>query len=199
MAPDIAGSHTASKTWVSHQAKERDSFIRFRDNCLHVAPRSPFIPCSLAQWVKHRLWAKEEAHRRAAHRLESKKKTLSKDNPTIPAFDGRSFAHFRSSVLAMETIWLPELDLPPGRPQAPWPTNDELKYEGPYRSVSGFGRFHPFPRVPGNTTVHWRQRSPLVPFPFDQVGLPLGWGEPVEGDKRMAFLIGDELWEEMEL
>lgn len=200
MAPDIAGSHTASKTWLSIHAKERDVFTRFRDNCAHVAPRSPFTPVSWPEWVKQRLWAKEEAHQKAARRLEAKKRGLSSTRALSTAFNGRSFGDCRSSVLAMESIWLPELILPSGRPQALWPTNDELKYEGPFRNISGFCRFHPLPRVPGNTTTHWRQRSRLLPFAFDRVGSPLRPGErPVEDDERMGFLTGQELWKEMEL
>ena len=200
MAPDIAGSYTASKTWRSIHAKERDAFARFRDNCAHVAPRSPFTPATWPEWLKHRLWAKEEAHRKAVFRLEAKRRALSSSRASLPAFSGRPFGDCRSSVLAMESIWVPELILPPGRPQAPWPTNDELKYEGPYRHVSGFCRFHPLPRVPGNTTAHWRQRPPLAPFAFDRVGSPLRRAElPVGKDNRMCFLIGKELLEEIDL
>jgi hypothetical protein len=149
MALDMAGSHTASKTWVSAQAKERDAFTRFRNNCAHVAPSSPFIPNSWTDWVRHRLWAKEEAHRKAAYRLAAKERSIPSSKASMPVFNGRTFEDLRSPVLAMEsTTWLPASHLPPEWPQAPWPTNGELKNDGPYRSVSGLCRFLPLPRAP---------------------------------------------------
>lgn len=200
MTAEKNGSHTASKTWISDQAKEREAFARFRDSFVHVAPNSPFVPRSWVEWLKHRLWLKEEAHRKELRRLKIREVEHAQPRqPVSLALEGRAFNDSRSSVLAMESIWRPSAGFHRRWPSAPWPTIDELKYEGTYRSISGFCRFHPLPRVPGNTTAHWRNRPPLRPFPFDRVGSPIRWGErPVGVDGRMMLLVGGSLLKEMD-
>lgn len=201
MTGDGSGSHTASKTWISDEAKEREAFSRFRANLLHIAPHSPFVPRTWIEWLKQRLWLKEETHRRELHRLKIwEVERAQPRQPVHQALAGQEFEDTRSSVLAMESIWLPSLRFQIRRPTAPWPTIDELKYEGMYRNISGFCRFHPLPRVPGNKTAHWRNRPPLRAFPFDQVGSPIRrWGEPpVTVDGKMMLLIGGSLLEELD-
>ncbi|RJE18077.1 hypothetical protein PHISCL_09581 [Aspergillus sclerotialis] len=200
MAPRHGGSHTASKTWVSDQAKEKEAFAKFTDSCVHIAPSSPFIPRTWQEWLKQRLWLKEKAYRDELRRLQEIERVQRRNMVTERAFSSKPMNDHRSSVLALETIWLPSLDPAPQRPRAPWPGIDELKYEGSYRGISGFCRFHPLPRVPGNTTAHWKQRSPLKPFSFDRVGSPSArWGEPaVDCDERMVFLVGESLMIELE-
>lgn len=197
-----SGSHTASKTWVSPQAKEREAFAKFRANCVHIAPHSPFVPATWSEWVEHRIWAKEDAQKKAARRLAAKRAHISAGAELMQPFGGRTFDDFRSPVLGLESIWLPANSRvsPPGRAHAPWPTIDELKYEGAYRSISGYCRFLPLPRVPGNETAHWKRRSPLTPFPFDRVGAPMGLDGPsaIVGE-TLVFLLGGELLREIEL
>lgn len=195
MAPGaIAVSHTASKTWISDQTKERDAIARLRENCVRIAPRSPFVPASWQGWLKHRLWTKEEAHKKECERLRTKEmQTVNRQQVDLP-LDGKMFDDFRSPVLARESIWLPHSNPVPGRPQALWPTNDELKYEGSYRNMSGYNRFHPLPRVPGNETAHWRQRAPLAQLPFDQVGFQnLSQETTADVDEQMISLVGEDL------
>lgn len=200
MTPRHGGSHTASKTWLSEQAKEKEAFAKFTDSCVHIAPSSPFIPGTWQAWLKQRLWLKEKAYRDELRRLQEIERVQRRNVATECALSRKSMNDHRSSVLALETIWLPSLDPAPQRPRAPWPGIDELKYEGSYRCISGFCRFHPLPRVPGNTTAHWKQRSPLKPFSFDNVGSPSAlWGEPaVDCDERMVFLVGKSLMIELE-
>ncbi|KAI9931318.1 hypothetical protein AWENTII_004568 [Aspergillus wentii] len=195
-------SHTASKTWVSEEAKEYDNFARIRDNYLHVAPNSPFIPRSWAEWISHRIFSKEEAHTEGLRRLTITKMYKMKETKELvqPAFSGKEFRDSLSSVLSLESIWLPSIENKLGRMQAPWPTNDELKHEGAYRSTSGYCRFPPLPRVPGNATVNWKQRCPVVPFQLDEVGVPtVKKDEAVpEVDDTMVLLVGETLLKELD-
>jgi len=195
-------SYTASKTWVSDEAKEYDLFAKIRDNMPYIAPSSPFTPRTWAEWISHRLRMKEEAHREAVRRLEIKeaqKKMQTKEAIHSPLW-GKEIQDYLSCVLSRESIWIPSTDSRPGRPQAPWPTYDELKHEGYHRNKSGYSRFPPLPRVPGNPTVNWKQRSPLAQFPFDEVGRPTLTGEelPPETDDMMMSLVGKELLEELD-
>lgn len=194
-------SYTASKTWVSDEAKEYDLFIKIRDNVPYIAPNSPFIPQTWAEWIDHRLHMKEEAHREAVRQLEIKEAEKTRTKEAIhPQLEGKEIEDYLSCVLSRESIWISSTKDRPGRPQAPWPTYDELKHEGYHRNKSGYSRFPPLPRVPGNETVNWKQRAPLAQFPFDQVGRPTLAGEelPPETDDIMVSLIGKELLKELD-
>ena len=57
----MASSHSQSKSWKSHEAKERDQFNRVKNLVVHFVPDSPFPPQSLAEWMEHRAAVQEEA------------------------------------------------------------------------------------------------------------------------------------------
>lgn len=69
------------------------------------------------------------------------------------------------------------------------------------RSMSGYSRFPPLPRVPENETVHWRKRALIKPYPFDTFGTPnLGHIEGVpDTEDEMAFFVGQALLEEINI
>lgn len=196
-------SYTASRTWVSNGAKERDNFAKFHDNCIHVAPNSPFVPKTLQEWIVHRMWVIGKGQQNSMRRLDYKvaERDMRKEGRVVePAFAGKKFDDYLSPVLSMPSIWVCN---PPGREQAPWPGYDEFKHEGHRRSKSGHCRFPPLPRVPGNVTVSWKQRALIIPYPFDQVGHSTLAGKEGAGDEtvndsdEMAFLIGNDLLKEL--
>lgn len=195
-------SHTASKTWVSDETKEHEAFVKARDSMSHVVPRSPFVPWTFADWVAHRLATKEDAHRGAIRQIEARQSKVkpSKKIPLDPAMGGKIFDDNLACVLARESIWTNSESPVPGRPSAPWPIYEELKHEGDDRNRSGFSRFPPLPRGPGNETVNWKQRSPLSQFLFDETGKPTMAGEeaPLETDDQMLVLIGSEILTELD-
>ena len=57
----MALSHSQSKTWKSHEAKERDQFSRVKNLVFHLVPDSPFPPQTLVEWMEHRAALQEEA------------------------------------------------------------------------------------------------------------------------------------------
>lgn len=190
-------SHTASKTWVSDETKEHEAFVKARDSMSHVVPHSPFVPWTFAEWVAHRLAAKEDAHRGVLRQIAAKQ-LKGKTNRRVPlktAMGGKIFDDNRACVLARVSIWSSSKSHLPDRPPAPWPTYEELKHEGDDRNRSGFSRFPPLPRGPGNETVNWKQRPPLTQFSFDEMGKPAMAGEepPPETDDQMLILIGSEI------
>lgn len=196
-------SHTTSKMWHSDQSKEYEAFARACCNYSYIAPLSPVVPRSWPEWIKHRLLIQEEAQSQELRRLAIKT-LVSRIQETIeeyqPPFADKTFEDHLSSVLARESIWLPSYTAPPDREQAPWPTHDEMKHEGNQRSKSEHCRFLPLPRAPGESTSNWKQRNPIVPFQFDEVGhLDAKEDGPApETDQTMLLLVGSFLLKELD-
>lgn len=167
-------SHTASKTWVSDEAKEYEIWSRTRDAMARISPGSPFMPKTFAEWIAHRLAKKEEDRNRAEEQIGQRESEKEESPaPVQPSFGGKQFEEQHlAPVLASESIWRSSEEPLPGRAQAPWPSLEEFKHEGDDRSKSNYSRFPPLPRDPGNETVNWKQRKPLMQCPFDQVGFP---------------------------
>ncbi|KAJ9312658.1 hypothetical protein DTO271D3_7049 [Paecilomyces variotii] len=194
-------SHSASRTWVSAETKEYEAFVKLCENVFYVAPYSPFVPRSWPDWIAHRLTVKEEARKEIVKRLaarEAQRKTGNK-RKVEPLLGGKDFDDYLTRVLSRESIWIPSIAERPDRPQAPWPCQDELQHEGSHRNKSGFSRFAPLPRVPGNATVNWKQRAQVKQFSFDEIGLPVTTKEEqLEIDEELLMLIGYALMKELD-
>ena len=120
------------------------------------------------------------------------------------AFEGREFADTRSTVLAHDTIWAPK-SARAEKPQAAWPLQQEMKFEGDDRMRTDklHRRFLPLPRQPANETVSWSQ-VPMVRFhEWDVRDHPLSdedvffmhhevTGEEVD-EEEVRHALGDEL------
>lgn len=197
----VSGGTGGSLTWVSDDTRERDSFRRMRLNVGHMSPNSPFVPVDMNGWLTHRLEIVEDNMRklnRAIFLRRTEKASACNDN-IRPALEGRRLGDFRSTVLAQKTIWRPDELNNPSRPQAPWPDSSERKHEGYQRVRSGYSRFPPLPRVPGNPTVNWKQRSPIAAYEFDQVGRPVILKEvPTENDPNTESMIGESFLKEID-
>lgn len=187
---------------MSESTKEYEAFVKVRDSMTYIAPNSPFVPPTFADWIAHRIEVKEEEYKDIASKIALREATRNKSAqfPLRPILKGREFEDHRALVLAMESIWISSLAPRPGRPQAPWPSYEELKHEGDDRSRSGYSRFPPLPRDPGNITVNWKQRSPLRQFRFDEVGRP---SMPFDGSSYQheggtLYLIGQALFSELD-
>ncbi|WEW60836.1 hypothetical protein PRK78_006324 [Emydomyces testavorans] len=164
-------SHTTSKTWVSPEAKEFETWAKVRDAISRISPRSPFAPKTFADWLAHRVAVKEDQLRNVASKIATVKKREGYEEVSLlPIFRGKQIEDQLALVLARETIWRPSLEPRPGRRIAPWPSYEEYKHEGDDRNKSGYSRFPPLPRDPGNETVNWKQRKPLDQYVFDEVG-----------------------------
>jgi hypothetical protein len=172
-----------------------------RTNIGFIAPNSPFIPTNLNEWLVHRMAILSD-NATNLDRSIATKKIQQVSNYTVkaqPILAGRRLNDCRSTVLARETIWRPDEIDNPSRPQAPWPDSSERKHEGYQRVRSGYSRFPPLPRVPGNATVNWKQRSPITPYEFDQVGRPVAMHEMItETDGSMEAAVGMLLLREMD-
>ncbi|EAS36114.1 uncharacterized protein CIMG_01468 [Coccidioides immitis RS] len=164
-------SYSASKTWVSPQTKELETWTKIRDSIMRISPRSPFIPKTFADWLEHRVAIKEDQLRKVARKIARISGRDDRQEITIhPVLGVKEIEDRRALVLARETIWRQSLESFPGRRLAPWPSYEEYKHEGDDRSKSGYRRFLPLPRDPGNVTVNWKQRKPLPQYLFDEVG-----------------------------
>ncbi|MCJ1366428.1 hypothetical protein MMC16_005557 [Acarospora aff. strigata] len=202
---DNQGSYSFSKTWVSQEMKERDKFFDIVKNLerMNLVRRSPFLPTTLAGWYVHQLDSKEaeikELQRKIALRIAAgvAKKHITDPSGTVvqPAFGGKTFGDNRTAVLAFESIWCPWSTGTAEKPEAPWPTRDEMEFEGDERVTSGFSRFPPLPRVVGNETVTWKCKANILGYAFDQVWtLPTAQNsEAVPDDEEMVVLVESDL------
>jgi hypothetical protein len=75
-----------------------------------------------------------------------------------------------------------------------------MEFEGDERVTSGYSRFPPLPRVPGNETVNWKCKAQIAAYPFDKV-----WTlstahdlEAIAEDERMTELLGNDLLNEID-
>lgn len=186
--PAAAASATCSLTWVSAEAKERDNFRKMRLNMEFIAQKSPFVPSTLKEWLLHRASVLEARARHIKSHIRDRNEVDEEKTRIVP--HEWNLTDYRSTVLSYETIWRNHGLENPVRPQAPWPDSSERKHEGYQRVRSGYKRFLPLPRVPGNQTVNWKQRSPIATYEFDRVGQPIGTGAAVDMDEEMEEYIG---------
>ncbi len=207
---DIFTSYTFSKTWVSEEMKERDRFFDTLQHLerMHLVRRSPFLPTTLAAWYVYRIDSKDAEIKTTQRKLGLRVaalevKKLIKDpsrGRIMPIFGGKAFSDNRSAVLAFESIWCPWAVGTAEKPEAPWPTRDEMEFEGDERVTSGFSRFPPLPRVVGNETVTWKCKANILGHPFDHI-----WTlataqntEIVPDDEQMFELVDSELLVEVD-
>lgn len=167
-------AHSSSRVWVSHLEATHERWAVVRDNLNRVRfDRSPFVPQGFEGYIEHLAtqaeWSARAERRRIAQFESENSRGVGPNHPWIIPFEGKSFRDNRSAVLAMPTIWSIWYEPPPNRPEAPWPTLEEFREEGDERHTSGFGRFLPLPRVPGNETVVWKQKAFLEPYALDRV------------------------------
>lgn len=83
------------------------------------------------------------------------------------------------------------------KPIAPWPSRDEMKYEGDDRpTVRIQGRCMALPRVPSNETVTWQHRAMIIPRNLD-----LHTYAPCEAEvlERIFWIADIEDFSEMDL
>ncbi|MCJ1350055.1 MAG: hypothetical protein MMC33_000036 [Icmadophila ericetorum] len=166
-------SHTSSKSWVSAQQAEIIHWQSVKKNIDHMRfDRSPFVPSDLPEWLEHRS-AMIQDHKKEQEEIMLQKEALKNNSHgrrilhlIYPAFGGRDFGDGRSGVLALPSVWVHPVE---GSSCPPWPCREELKEEGDERHTSGFTRFLPIPRVPGNETVVYKQRPFLLHSTLDYV------------------------------
>ena len=148
-----------------------------KDNLSRVRfDRSPFVPQDRPGYFEHLASQAEVSAKKEKKRLEQLEAERGAHHSWIIPFNGQSFLDNRSAVLAIPSMWSMWYEPPQSRPEASWPTLDEFREEGDERHTSGFGRFLPLPRVPGNETVVWKQKAFLEPYILDQVN-PVLWRE----------------------
>ena len=147
--------------------------LRKMEHYILPEPFSPFVPRTYSEYLGHRASVEATKAKRAAFLEEQMildKILKSKGQPRIESkFESRNFTDGRSAVLCLPTIWSKWYAPGADRPQAPWPSDDEMKEEGNQRNSSSFGRCLALPRVPANDTVAWKQRVQPIQSNLDEV------------------------------
>ena len=179
-------THSNSRTWIRAAITEREKKYdkwhhlskTFRIMRFHASPGkpdifSPFVPQTFDEYLGHLASVEAAKARRTAFLVELKRLDMilkSRGQPKIESkFESGKFTDGRSAVLCEPTIWSNWSAPTAARPQAPWPSDEEMKEEGILRYNSKYGRFLPVPRVPANDTVNWKKRALLVSQDFDDV------------------------------
>ena len=179
--PAARVTHSNSRTWTKDTNAARQRWIQLERNMrtLRVIdtiwPKTdcPFVPRTFYEYLGHCASVEDANSRRAAFlaeqmNLERERKSRGHRNVEC-IFESRNFTDGLSPVLCVPTIWSNSYRATIDRPQAPWPEIGELKEEGPERFNSTFQRYLPLPRVPGNKSVVWKQKSRAMPSYFDDV------------------------------
>ena len=168
------GAYAPQEPWNQGGPLTRDSFEQGWARLQHMRfDRSPAVPTTREEWMEHYDWmanfyAKEQEScaKTAAIDEQFKQKYNLK---SVLCFNGKALGDGRSGVLGEKTIWTMHWAPESGHELCPWPTAAEYKEEGDERHTSGFGRFLPVPRVAGNPTVTYKQKSYQEPYRMDYV------------------------------
>ncbi|KAL2056896.1 hypothetical protein ABVK25_002635 [Lepraria finkii] len=168
-----------SKTWVNSQIKEHEKWQQIEKNMKRMFHRSNCVPMTYHDYLQHRVLFQQDRQAEQARKLADLRASSRRSHPGLPppgpkakifpALRGKMFNDNRSAILATPSIWCLWWKETEQHPQALWPCLEEMKEEGDERMTSGFRRFPAMPRVPGNATVTYKQKSPLKPEKFDKV------------------------------
>ncbi|EME87777.1 uncharacterized protein MYCFIDRAFT_75611 [Pseudocercospora fijiensis CIRAD86] len=221
-------SHTQSSKWVAPRIVADQAIQAQRQQQAHLnrhranfCPRSDVWPQDYDINTHRTFIARDRASMNRL--LDARNRRIARDRieaghlhdppATNTAFNERyeAWGNNLSSVLALPTVFTPHHNLTRTTPAADWPEPHEQKYEGDERISTDVlhGRFLPHPRVPGNGTVNWQQRS-FVPqqmlenfhYPIPDENEILLRSHRVEelevSDEVGKELIGDELMEQLD-
>lgn len=203
-----------SRQWVSPETLELQRLHRGR---MQVCRFSPFLAADFNLAAHKKEWqaAKERLafrnlsyHMRVIEQRQAEQQRAFPLPPPAlrPAFDGKEWSTNHSAVLSFPTVFSTTY----WKGRAPetisdWPTKSEMKYEGDDRISTDrlHARFPPAPRVQGNGTVNWQQRTIIVPHFFDNFQFGLNecdiflrrhWIDELEfSDEEGRVAVGKEL------
>ena len=179
--------HGSSRTWKSPEVKDRERNHAQEHARRKVCPKSPFwhadldIEAHRKEWEAGRMRiVKQKAAREieaAAERLCVHGKGTLPPPPVRTPFNGKNFSHNLSPVLCTHTIFCPawqEIKAEFKVDIAPWPSKQEMRYEGEDRISTDrlHRRFLPYPREESNETVNWQHRRMVPQFRLDDLYYP---------------------------
>ncbi|KAF7185096.1 hypothetical protein HII31_13719 [Pseudocercospora fuligena] len=171
-------SHTQSRAWIAPRIVADQAIQTQRQRLAHLnrhrgnfCPRSDVWPQDY-DITTHRTFITRDRAAMSRH-VRDRDRRIARERidtgllhapPAInTAFNSRylTWKINLSSVLCLPTIFTEHHTLGRTTPEAAWPEPHEQKYEGDERIATDriHGRFLPHPRVPGNGTVNWQQRS----------------------------------------
>lgn len=174
-----------TRKWESPRYRDKESKRGINQARRRVCPRSPIWHENFDR-AQHKMeWEAGLERLRQRKFAESVKLAVEQQrlrqlgfspppHPMRTAFDGKTFDKNRSTVLSRTTIFCPQFKN--GKEDvAPWPEHSEMKYEGEDRISTDklHRRFLGAPRVEGNMSVNWQQRTIILQYPFDDFYYPI--------------------------
>lgn len=192
-------SHSFSKKWLAPHLRNQKPYSHLEE-CRERFCKESVAWTPDFDLPRHRRDVREALEK--AQALKQKRKEMEilekirlgmQDVPPVeiePALGGRMFSTNHSAVLAKQTVFTHEymstrthedhwgrvIEWHTSAPKelADWPTRAECKYEGDERISTDklHRRFLCAPRVPGNETVNWMQRSIIPSYALEDFYYP---------------------------
>ena len=135
--------------------------------------RTGLIPVCKEDYTSLKTWYKKQADeykekkmQQNVHDLEIAKE---QNRELARVFGGKTIGDGNVGILGLPTVWARNWNPTDAHPLAPWPSPREFREEGDERYTSNYGRYMPIPRVPGNPTVVYKQKSWNPVEPLDMV------------------------------
>ncbi|KAK4507503.1 hypothetical protein PRZ48_001238 [Zasmidium cellare] len=190
--------HSQSRKWINPKVQQEEKLRRYNTARRKLCKDSFAWPLNYDFDVHEALYTADvrdhlqKAQDRRIEEMETRKRLkLPPIRPTAvkPAMAGKQFGNNRSTVLSQKTVFTPQFEVNREdwdedygfyvKEVAEWQSKEEAKYEGDERVFTEVihGRFLGLPRVAGNETVNWQQRSVVRQYQFDDFYL-----KPTEHD-----------------
>lgn len=184
--------YSHSRKWVNPEVLENEKAKKLNNARFKLCPDSEAWTQDFDLEAHKKAYGKDVAKyykKQKARAEKAKKEKLEREllgwpvDPEVkikPPFGGKKFNTNFGPVLGKPTVFCPEFKTDryksynPLVPKelkevAPWPCREEQKYEGDDRISTDplHRRYLGLPRVPGNNTVNWMQRSVIDQYPLD--------------------------------
>ncbi|KAI9726836.1 MAG: hypothetical protein M1828_000692 [Chrysothrix sp. TS-e1954] len=166
-------SYSSSKRWSSGMAQEEQKFTYICAQMRRKYSSSALVPWNLNDWLAHREAMKIADVEMQNKKLEARQRRQAPINPCCGGIDKMPKGN-RSAVLAQETIWCVDWQVPERWGGTRWPCPKEMLYEGTQRQASkqnNYGRELPLVRdwKEGNDTVTYERVARLPEYDLDAV------------------------------
>lgn len=158
--------YDSKKAWISPETRENERYLTIMNSMRRLFPKSEVAKMDKSLYLAHREAVLKDERKRLEVSLAAKLED--RRHPPIPnPLKVKDFQDCRGAILCQKTIWC--AGFRQKEELAPWPSNQEMRWEGDDRAKTGVGRFLPIPREQGSAAVAWHNLRALEPFEFDIV------------------------------
>ena len=157
---------------MSRRADKAFSYMKKNAEAMRFE-RTGLIPATTEDYVNLKNWYKRTAYEYKQKKMQQNINDLEVAKKQIRelalVFGGKTIGDCNVGILGLPTVWARNWTPTEAHPLAPWPSPREFREEGDERYTSNYGRYLPIPRLPGNSTVVYKQKSWSPIEPLDMV------------------------------